>query len=292
MTEPTNLRSLHTMTGLKDEEWFYLISVALESRGGPIIKELLNCMEATARGDEGALINSLARTTMNIKSIGMLLERMYERCDPQTYYHDVRPLLAGTKGMASLGLPKGVYFDMGDGNGEWRQYSGGSNGQSSLIQLLDIALGIEHHATGAHRGRSVDAGVKSKANPYMADMRNYMPGPHRRFLAYVEENTKVRAYCISEEASEGVKAAYNETVEALSKFRDIHIQIVTRYIITPSRSPPAAHVLRKEAVGLAAASRRASSEGGKVPQLYGTGGTDLLPFLKQTRDETKYAMSE
>lgn len=279
------------MTGLKDEEWFYLISVALESRGGPIIRELLKCMYATAAGDDEALVESLHQTTTNIKSIGRLLERMYERCDTQTYFHDIRPLLAGTKGMGSLGLPNGVFFDMGGGKGEWRQHSGGSNGQSSLIQLLDIALGIEHHATGAHRGRSVEAGVKSRGNGYMQEMRKYMPGPHRRFLAHVEENSKVRAYCVSDKASAEVKAAYNETVTALSTFRDIHIQIVTRYIITPSRAPPAEHVQRKEGVGLASVSRRANSEDGKVPQLYGTGGTDLLPFLKQTRDETKYAVS-
>ena len=46
LTDPDNLRCLHTVTGLKDEEWFYLISVALESRGGPIVKELLKCMDA------------------------------------------------------------------------------------------------------------------------------------------------------------------------------------------------------------------------------------------------------
>lgn len=280
------------MTGLKDEEWFYLISVALESRGGPIVRQLLNCMGAALSKNDQALIESLRRTTANIKSIGLLLERMYERCDTQTYYHDVRPLLAGTKGMASVGLPKGVFFDLGEGKGAWKQYSGGSNGQSSLIQLLDIALGIEHHATGASRGRIAEAGVKSKANGYMSDMRNYMPGPHRRFLAYVEENTNVREYCISDSAPDAAKAAYNETVTALSQFRDIHIQIVTRYIITPSRLPPAPHVLKKNVgLNLASASSQASAEGGKKPELYGTGGTDLLPFLKQTRDETKDSVS-
>jgi indoleamine 2,3-dioxygenase len=167
LTDPINLRSLHTVTGLKDEEWFYLISVALESRGGPIVIELLNCVEAVQQRNEAATIASLNQTTYNIQQIGLLLQRMYERCDPQTYYHDIRPLLAGTKGMATSGLPNGVFFDEGDGKGEWRQSSGGSNGQSSLIQLLDIALGVDHYATGEHRGRSSEAGPKSKANGYI-----------------------------------------------------------------------------------------------------------------------------
>lgn len=291
MTDPENLRSLHTTTGLKDEEWFYLISVALESRGGPIVMELLRCMDAAILGDDMAVINSLMQTTVNIRKIGVLLERMYERCDPQTYYHDIRPLLAGTKGMSSSGLPNGVCFDYGGGIEEWHQYSGGSNGQSSLIQFLDIALGINHNATGSDRGRSHEAGAKSKANGYIQEIRNYMPGPHRRFLATIEKLANIRSYALSETASTEVTAAYDETVMALSKFRDIHIQIVTRYIITPSRSPPAAHVMRRTGINLASASSQAGKAGSEKPQLYGTGGTDLIPFLKQTRDETREAAS-
>ena len=318
LTDPSNLHSLLTVTGLKDEEWFYLISVALESRGGPIVLELLNCMEAVRRRDEADIVASLIQTTRNIQQIGLLLERMYERCDPQTYYHDIRPLLAGTKGMATSGLPKGVFFDEGDGRGEWHQHSGGSNGQSSLIQLLDIALGVDHYATGEHRGRSSEAGPKSKANGYIKvskpfhsppgnplrgcltdtnqEMRKYMPGPHRAFLAYVEKTTNIRDYAFSSaEASEAVRNAYAETVTALSKFRDVHIQIVTRYIITPSKTAPAAHVKRRTGLNLASASSSAAKEVAKMgeqkekPQLYGTGGTDLIPFLKQTRDETREA---
>lgn len=167
LTDPANLRSLLTITGTKDEEWFFLISVALESRGGPIITTLLSCMDAVRRRDDAAIVATLAQTTLNIQKIGALLDRMHEHCDPQVYYHDMRPLLAGTKGMATSGLPKGVFFDEGEGKGEWHQYSGGSNGQSSLIQFLDAALGVNHYATGAPRGRSAEDAVKSTANGYM-----------------------------------------------------------------------------------------------------------------------------
>jgi indoleamine 2,3-dioxygenase len=292
LTDPANLRSLHTVTGTRDEEWFYLISVALDSRGGPIIRELLRCMAAAHADQEIAMIQSLQQTTLNIRRIGQLLERMYERCDPQTYYHDVRPFLAGTKGMAASGLPDGVYFDYGNNQGEWLQYSGGSNGQSSLIQLLDIALGVDHYATGADRGRSSDQGARNKANGYMQEMRKYMPGRHREFLAYVEKTTGIREYATSPRASDAVLGAYKETVTALSQFRDIHIQIVTRYIITPSRNPPAAHVRRKTGVNLATASSSvANATKEEQAALKGTGGTDLMPFLKQTRDETREAAS-
>ena len=46
--------------------------------------------------------------------------------------------------MAVAGLPKGVFYDEGNGKGEWRQFSGGSNAQSSLIAFCDVVLGVEH----------------------------------------------------------------------------------------------------------------------------------------------------
>lgn len=46
--------------------------------------------------------------------------------------------------MGHSGLPRGVFYDEGDGNGEWRHNSGGSNAQSSLIQFFDVVLGVEH----------------------------------------------------------------------------------------------------------------------------------------------------
>jgi indoleamine 2,3-dioxygenase len=79
-----------------------------------------------------------------------------------------------------------------------------------------------------------------------------------------------------------VTAAYNLAVARLAAFRDIHIQIVTRYIILPSRKAPAT---QSGGLNLAVASTmRKSGEG-----LSGTGGTELMPFLKQSRDETRGA---
>ena len=46
--------------------------------------------------------------------------------------------------MAVAGLPNGVFYDEGNGKGEWRQYSGGSNAQSSLIAFCDVVLRVEH----------------------------------------------------------------------------------------------------------------------------------------------------
>jgi indoleamine 2,3-dioxygenase len=107
-----------------------------------------------------------------------------------------------------------------------------------------------------------------------------MPGSHRGFLQHIELKANIRDYVKTSACTEDVTAAYNLAVARLAAFRDIHIQIVTRYIILPSRKAPLA---QSAGLNLAVAStNKKSSEG-----LSGTGGTELMPFLKQSRDETK-----
>ena len=70
--------------------------------------------------------------------------------------------------MAACGLPNGVFYDQGNGNGEWHQYYGASNGQSSLIHAFDIFLGVEHSATGGIASSTSSAASSYlKVNSYM-----------------------------------------------------------------------------------------------------------------------------
>jgi len=147
LTSPEELASLHTFTGTRDEEWFYLVSVAIEARGAPIIPIMLSAMDAVRAKNPSMVIECLTKFVICVNEITALLERMYEECGPEVFYHEIRPALAGSKNMAAAGLPRGVFYDEGDGKGEWRQCSGGSNAQSSTIQFLDLILGIRHFPT-------------------------------------------------------------------------------------------------------------------------------------------------
>jgi indoleamine 2,3-dioxygenase len=81
------------------------------------------------------------------------------------------------------------------------QFAGGSNAQSSLIQFLDIVLGVKYQprSSGAKRANNehvtpfdVRGLIVSEQEPvpwqpkeephFILEMRQYMPGPHRRFL--------------------------------------------------------------------------------------------------------------
>lgn len=293
---PENLWCLTTFTGTKDEEWFYLISVAMEARGGRIVKELLAALDA-ARDDKIAVVaTALMDFAETIKELGMLLARMYEHCDPYVFYYDIRPMLAGSKNMAHAGLPKGVWYDEGDGKGQWREYSGGSNAQSSLLQFFDVVLGVEHKATG--EATANEPKKKEKQHAFLQEMRRYMPSGHARFLSHLSTQPSLRNFVIKQPVDSPVTLAYNAAVTQFGLFRDIHIQIVTRYIILPSKNPRR-QPLAEMGVNLATASLVKTGVDVEKPdmtngdgitlELHGTGGTALIPFLRQTRDETKEA---
>lgn len=144
ISEPENLRTFLTFTGTDDESWFYLVSVAMEARGAPIFPRMLDAIQAARANDSVRVSEHLDCFTEVLKEVTVLLQRMYERCAPKVFYHSIRPFLAGSKNMAAAGLPNGVFYDEGNGKGQWRQYSGGSNAQSSLIQFFDVVLGVQH----------------------------------------------------------------------------------------------------------------------------------------------------
>ncbi|KAF1346826.1 indoleamine 2,3-dioxygenase beta type [Delphinella strobiligena] len=270
---PENLTTNLTYTGSSHESWFYLISCAMEARGARVFPQLIEAMQAVRSDSEDTVTDGLIVLAECINDLSVLLGRMYERCDPYVFYHIIRPFLAGSKNMAAAGLPKGVFYDEGDGKGEWRQYSGGSNAQSSLIQLFDAFLGVKHYAT---------------ANVFQ-DMRLYMPGGHRRFLEAVETSSGVQSYSLSKAEDHPTRKAYEAAVAALAALRSFHIQLVTRYIITPSRITLPWQ--SKKHLNLATASSEEARARGKSLQLHGTGGTTLIPFLRQCRDETNHATS-
>ncbi|KAG7286755.1 hypothetical protein NEMBOFW57_009069 [Staphylotrichum longicolle] len=270
------------------------------------------------REDDAITVTSCLHTfAERLDDLTTLLLRMHESCDPHIFYHRIRPFLAGSKNMADAGLPNGVLYEDGSGNETYRQYAGGSNAQSSLIQFFDIVLGIEHRPTGEKqptRGR--DAEREGRAPPpkhnFIMEMRRYMPGPHARFLSDVQAVANIRDYVERNQANRPLCVAYDACLSMLRALRDKHIAIVTRYIVLPSRevrarsrSPEAT----RRKVNLATASRAPAAAGNRLRRARrrrrGQGPTTraapprrrlpakgLARRLKQARDERRAAIEE
>ena len=290
-----NLATLTTFTGSIDESWFYLVSVAIEARGAPILPLMLAAIEAARVNDSRTVIACLQAFAERLDDLGTLLQRMHESCDPQVFYNRIRPFLAGSKNMTEAGLPNGVMYEDDRGTMEYRKYSGGSNAQSSIIQFFDIILGIEHRPTGEKKDVSSESELEGTAPPpkhnFLLEMRKYMPGPHRRFLEDVTMVANIRDYVEAHRSNRELTLAYDACLAMLRAFRDKHINIVSRYIIIKSResrslSRSKSPEVARHKVDIATASRADKSDTGGRKKLKGTGGTALIPFLKQARDET------
>ncbi|KAK5789320.1 hypothetical protein VI817_008444 [Penicillium citrinum] len=141
---PEDFISTCTFTGSKEEEWFYVISVAIEARGGRLIPKILDAIDAVKENDTPRVRSFLEAFITCVDGIILVLDRMGENLSQEFFYHRLRPYLRGGKNMAQVGLPDGIFYPLCQcegGEGEWLAYSGGSNAQSSLIQLMDITLG-------------------------------------------------------------------------------------------------------------------------------------------------------
>ena len=296
-----NLDTIDTFTGSLDEKWFYLISVAIEAKGGPLIPLMLRAIEAVGRYDRETVKQCLKIFAETLDGIGTTLTRMYDECDPHIFYHRIRPFLAGSKNMGDAGLPNGVIFDDGGpiNKQHYVQFAGGSNAQSSIIQFFDLVLSVDHKPTGEKKDVTSEGDIKKQAKPqpsFIHEMRKYMPGPHARFLSRVGEVANIREFVQQHRYDRELTIAFDACITMLSALRDKHMQMVTRYIVIKSRqakndeASKSDEVKGAKKINLALAHRtKPNADGtpqGKPKNLTGTGGSSLVSFLRQARDET------
>ncbi|KAH8649994.1 indoleamine 2,3-dioxygenase family protein [Xylariales sp. PMI_506] len=287
-TDLDSIRCLHTFTGTIDEQWFLMVSVAMEAQAATIIPTMIRALNAVRSREYDLISDALEKLIVCVEKTGNLLERMYEKCDPDTFYNVIRPYLAGSKNMEAAGLPNGVYYPEGpDGaQGSWLQLRGGSNGQSSTIQFFDVVLGVEHKG---ERDCDKDPQTGAPKKTFHEEVREYMPVPHRRLLVHARHMGSIRELALvppTTPEQERFCATYKRATETLGVFRSKHITLVTRYIVLPSKRASNALRTKQDLATASATLQTQNGTGDGEPELKGTGGTTLIPFLRQARDET------
>ena len=242
---PDNLRILHTYTGTRDEEWFYLVTMFCELAAAPGISAAIEAFPAVMENDSAHLVKCLSRIASSLEEVRKSLKRMYEECNPDVFYNTIRPFQSGYTDPDTF--PNGLIFE---GVSEAPQrFGGASAAQSSLFPVFDILLGVVKTGEGGE---------------FLRQQRWHMPRPHREFLTALAELPSLRSY-VQECKDPELTSGYNKCVRELAEFRSQHVIMVTRMIISPSRS----------------SDKRMAELATK-----GTGGTNFMVMLKKIRDET------
>ncbi|PVV02191.1 hypothetical protein BB560_003357 [Smittium megazygosporum] len=213
-----NLDTLYSFTRTSDETWFCLVSLLIEYAGGDLIKYSGLANHAALNNDLPGVISALGGITATMKKFSKLMFKMPEKCSTHVFYWSIRPNLAGWESIESSGLKGGVTYlgvDTEPGSNAqyesvsrdgkvYRKYSGASAAQSSIIQFIDIALGIKHYATQEEFAQGISKYnsssnqsqkyIQPPGNPYLLKMRDYMTMKHRQFLLDFEKACIIRKY--------------------------------------------------------------------------------------------------
>src|SRR5262249_48777461 len=130
------------------------------------------------------------------------------------------------------------------------RFAGGSAAQSTLIQAFDAALGVIHPSPAS--------------GPFLAEMRLYMPPPHRRFLERLERGPSIAGFVAGRArgADPDLHRVFEGAIDELDRFGKSHLAMAGRYITAEAKGDPDAK---------------------------GTGGTDFGAFLGAARRETQDA---
>ncbi len=175
----------------KDEDGFILIHVAIEYEMSRVIDKLT--------------INNLEDILIALQNINTILDQMYDYCNPNVYYNEVRPYIFGFNNV--------IYEDCFV---EPRTYRGETGAQSTILPVLVKFFGIKHTDT--------------LLTKHLDDMKNYMPVEHRQFLKSV---TSIR----EEVTNSDLKKLYNDCIMEIVKFRKKHLEYAINYIHNKTDNP-------------------------------------------------------
>ena len=241
-----NVGLLTNFLGGVDEDWFVTIHVCIENAAKDAITATCEISKLKSNKDK-KLEYGLKRIIKSLRDVNNIFSRMPEKCDPYVYYHRVRPFIFGTKDNPDL--KKGLIYQ-NEFNNKPQFFRGETGAQSSIMPLLDGALGIYH--------------TKDHLRHYLNEMRDYMPPEHRAMIEQVEEISNAKTLI---DGSKSLTNNYNKCLEEIRKFRALHLEFAASYIHKQSQI------------------KNPFGTGGST--IKGTGGTPFMKYLKKHRDETQ-----
>ncbi|XP_036314571.1 indoleamine 2,3-dioxygenase 1 [Pipistrellus kuhlii] len=252
-----NMDILFSFPGGDCGKGFFLVSLLVEIKAASAIKVIPTIFKAVQNRDRDTLQKALGDITSCLQGALEVFHQINKYVDPKLFFNVLRIYLSGWKGNAKL--PEGLLYE-----GVWdtpKMFAGGSAAQSSIFQCFDVLLGIQHSSDEASSAE------------FLQEMRTYMPPAHRQFLHSLESKPSVRDFVLSEK-DDDLQKIYNECVHAMVSLRQYHLSIVTKYIVIPANE----------------SKKKQSSEEPSEEVNKGTGGTDVMKFLKSVKNTTTAAL--
>lgn len=248
-----NMDILFSFPGGDCSKGFFLISLLVETAAANAIKVIPTIFNAIQHRDHETLQKALSEIASCLQKALEVFQQIRDFVDPEVFFNVLRIYLSGWKG--SDLLPEGLLYE-----GVWdtpKKFAGGSAAQSSIFQCFDVLLGLQQD--------------NGEAGDFLQDMRTYMPPAHQNFLCSLETGPSVREFVLSED-NESLRSIYDKCVKAMVSLRNYHLSIVGKYIVGPASRKSGADPACEE-------NSEASNKG--------TGGTDVLVFLKTVKNKTE-----
>jgi indoleamine 2,3-dioxygenase len=219
-----NIDTIQDFVHLYDEHWFILVHVEIEAHAADLLGAIDRGLRALASRDPGGVDDAVRAVARTVWAQAAVLRRIPEKMDPALYYGTFRPYIRFFEGVVYEGLDEAPM-----------NFRGETGAQSSVVPSLVAFLKIPHRPT--------------LLTDHLADMRRFMPAEHRALIEQIESSPGVREHVSRD--------AFNDALEALATFREVHLDFARRYIARWVDDPR------------------------------GTGGTPYLQWLEQLIDETR-----
>lgn len=110
-----------------------------------------------------------------------------------------------------------------------------------------------------------------------------MPPAHRRLVEDISAQPSLKTF-VQQRASEELTQAFQNCVRKLLALRNYHISVVSRFITIPAAR---ARQIRDQTIEV---EEEIVSKAPAVLEERGTGGSSIMMFLKNVRNETKDAV--
>ena len=197
-------------TGGAAEVAFHAVPFAIQLQLAHLLPALIDAPADVARRRWRTLAALCGEIAAALKRCVALLQQVAPRLDPAEFYDVYRPLLGGWDAHGLLLR----------GTGTTTRAKGPSAGQTALLILLDVVLGVAH---------------KEEARAFQLEMRTgYLPRPHRALLedvaADVARSGSLRAAAADAAAPAALRDAHRRAIDALAAFRSFHLGMATKYL--------------------------------------------------------------